>query len=212
MWAMLATQITGPEAACDDPGVEGNRRLTTLIAIVLLILLFIEGLTLLALGPLLPVHVFVGMLLLPPIALKLASVGYRFVRYYTGAVPYRTVGPPPLLLRALGPLVVLSTLALFGTGVALIVLGPGTGGLKGLHKLSFIVWVAAMAIHVLWHLERLPRAAAAEWLRRRPHGGVGKRALALGVSLALGLVLAAATIHLETPFRHHRGDRLERGR
>jgi hypothetical protein len=150
------------------------------------------------------------MLLLPPIALKLASVGYRFVRYYTGAGAYREAGPPPRLLRALGPLVVLSTLALFGTGVALVVAGPGTGGLKGLHKLSFIVWAAAMAIHVLWHLEKLPGAVAAEWRRRRPHGGAGKRALALGLSLAVGLVLAAATAHLATPFRHHGGDRIER--
>jgi hypothetical protein len=206
---MLAERTATPEPERADPGVEGNRRLTTLTAIVLLVLLFVESATLLALGPLLPVHVFVGMLLLPPIALKLASVGYRFVRYYTGAAPYRVAGPPALLPRALGPLVVLSTLALFGTGVALIVIGPGSG-LKGLHKLSFIVWAAAMGIHALWHLEKLPGAAAAEWARRRPHGGAGKRALALGLSLVVGLVLAAATFHLEAPFRHHRGDRIER--
>ena len=142
--------------------MEGNRRLTTLTAIVLLVLLAVEGLTVLAgVRGMLSVHVFVGMLLLPPIALKLASVGYRFVRYYTGSAPYRTAGPPTWFLRALGPFVVVSTVTLFGSGVALIVLGPGTGSVLAIHKLSFIVW----GISIVRACARPPTSAA--WRRDR---------------------------------------------
>ena len=49
---------------------------------MLLVLLAVEGVTILFLRPLLSVHIFVGMLLIPPVALKLGSTGYRFVRYY----------------------------------------------------------------------------------------------------------------------------------
>ena len=100
------------------------------------------------------------MLLIPPIMLKLGSTGYRFVRYYTGSDPYRVEGPPHTALRLLAPAVVLSTIALFATGVALITLGPRSGSLVGLHKASFVVWFVAMAAHVLGHALRV-----LDWLR-----------------------------------------------
>ena len=59
---------------------EGNERLTAATAAVLVVLLAVEGVTILFLRPLLSVHVFVGMLLVPPVALKLGSTAYRFGR------------------------------------------------------------------------------------------------------------------------------------
>ena len=61
---------------------------------MLLVLLGIETLTTLALHSYLPEHIFLGLLLIPPVALKLASTGWRFVRYYTNSRPYRLEGPP----------------------------------------------------------------------------------------------------------------------
>src|SRR5439155_1712802 len=78
-------------------------------SVVLAALLLVEGVTILFLRPLLPVHIFVGMLLIPPVALKLASTGYRFVRYYTGKPEYVRLGPPHIVLRALAPLLVAAT-------------------------------------------------------------------------------------------------------
>jgi hypothetical protein len=95
----------------------------------------LETLTTLSLRSYLPVHIFLGLLLLPPIALKLASTGWRFVRYYTGSKPYRLKGPPMLLLRLLAPLLIASTLTLFGSGIALIAVGHG-GGLLSACTLS----------------------------------------------------------------------------
>jgi hypothetical protein len=205
---MPRERVTTAISDLDPGGVEGNRRLTTITAIPLLILLLVEGLTvLLGVRQHISVHVFVGMLLVPPIALKLASVGYRFIRYYTGAPTYRAAGAPGWILRSLGPVVVLSTLTLFGSGIVLIALGRGTQYALPIHRLSFYVWGGAMSIHVLAHVRRLPGVAAVEWLRRRSRSGTVARLAALGVSLVLGVVLAMLTFHLAAPWAHHRFDR-----
>jgi hypothetical protein len=68
---------------------------------VLLALLAVESVTILAIRPLLSVHVFVGLLLIPPITLKLAATGYRLMRYYARAAEYVRKGPPILLMRML---------------------------------------------------------------------------------------------------------------
>jgi hypothetical protein len=198
-----------PRAAVRDGartgGSEGNRRLTAATAAVLLALLAAEGVTLLAIRPLVSAHVFIGMLLLPPVALKLASTGYRFARYYTGHGAYVADGPPHPLLRLLGPVVVLSTAALFASGVALIVLGPEGGAVLGLHKASFVVWFAAMAAHVLAHALRVPRLASADWRRHDALPGSSLRRWLLAGSLVTGLVLAVATVHLAGPWHQFVG-------
>lgn len=181
-------------------GVAGNARLTGAVAVALLVLLAAEGVTIPFIGQLLGPHMFIGLLLVPPVALKMASTGYRFVRYYTHDEPYVRKGPPPLALRVLAPGVVLTTLAVFGTGIALLFAGPPSNTLIFAHKLSFIAWVALMSLHVLGHLLELPRLASADWRR---HGGrearlagAGLRASALaaaiGVGVALGFVALSA--------------------
>jgi hypothetical protein len=175
-------------------GPPGNERLTTSVGLVLLVLLAAETLTTLALHSYLSEHIFLGLLLIPPIALKLASTGWRFVRYYTGNKPYRLEGPPRLLLRMLAPLLVASTLSLFGTGVALIVVGQG-GPLKDVHALSFAVWGVLMTVHVLAYLARTLRVGTADW---RGHAdvvvaGARSRRAALAGTLLAGVILALAT-------------------
>jgi hypothetical protein len=186
-------------------GTEGNRRLTGSAAAVLLALLAAEGVTVLAIRSLLSVHVFVGMLLIPPVLLKLASTAYRFARYYTGSPPYRLEGPPHPALRLLGPVVVLSTAALFATGVALIVLGPNRGNVLGLHKASFVVWLVAMSAHVLAHIPRVPGLAAADWRRGDTVHGASLRRWLLAGSIVAGLILALLTVHLADAWLHVRG-------
>ena len=204
MVELASRRRTAPRAAPREGlrtgGSEGNRRLTGATAAILLVLLAGEGVTLLAMGPLVSAHVFIGMLLLPPVALKVASTGYRFARYYTGHRAYLADGPPHPLLRLLGPLVVLSTAALFGSGVALAVLGPAGGLVLGLHKASFVVWVVAMSAHVLGHLVRVPRLASADWRGHDRLAGSAVRRWLLAGSLVAGLILALATVHLAGPW------------
>jgi hypothetical protein len=168
-------------------GVARNERLTGTTAVVLLVLLAVESVTILFIRPLLSWHIFVGMLLIPTVALKLATTTYRMAHHYRGSLPYVLRGPPPFLLRALAPLVVVATVAVFGTGVALLALGPtrGHGLLLGVHRVSFFVWLGATGLHVLAHLKSLPRLVLAR--------GLTRRIALVGVTVLAGAALAAGT-------------------
>jgi hypothetical protein len=184
-------------------GTQGNARLTASIGVLLLVLLAVEGVTLLSVGSLLSLHIFIGLMLIPPVALKLASTGYRFVRYYTRDREYLRQGPPMLLMRMLvAPGLVAATMALLGTGVALLVIGPGGGVILGLHKASFIVWVGAFAIHVLAYVTRLPRLVAADWGRSRAVPGTGLRYGFIALALVLGAILAVAVLPTDSAWLH----------
>ena len=177
-------------------GSEGNERLTAATAVVLLVLLAGEGLTLVGVQQLLLPHVFLGFLLIPLVLLKLASTGWRMTAYYRRVDEYVRRGPPAVVLRVLvGPLVVVSTVALFATGVAVVALGR-RGLLLGLHKASFIIWVAAMSVHVLAHVLKLPRLVAPDWWRGDGASGRRLRQLVLAGALVTGLVVAVASIPL----------------
>ena len=179
-------------------GAAGNERLTSLAGALLVVLLAVEGATIPFLRPLLSVHIFVGMLLLGPVALKLASTGYRFARYYTGASEYVAAGPPAPLMRVLvAPVLVLSTLTLFGTGV-LLVASPHRGAVLGLHKASFVVWLLSTSVHVLARLVRMREA-----LRAR-YPGLVLRFGVVAVTVAAGAAVAAVTL----PGADHLQDRM----
>ena len=185
-------------------GVAGNARLTGALAAALLVLLAAEGVTIPFIGSLLGPHIFIGMLLIPPVALKVASTGYRFARYYTGSAPYVRKGPPHAILRFLAPGVVLTTLALFGTGVALLIAGPPGNTLIFAHKVSFIAWVTLMTAHVLGHLLEVPALALPDWMRgaagRARLAGGGLRVIAVSSTVLGGAILAALTLSLARPW------------
>jgi hypothetical protein len=211
-----AAARSGPPAA-GSGGAEGNERLTAMTGAALLIGLLIECYTILRIGRLLTLHVFLGMLLLGPVALKAASVLYRFTRYYAGSAPYRRKGPPAPLLRVIGPVIMLLTACVFGSGIMAAVTGPGRGPWLTVHKISFIAWAFFITIHVLAYAWRLPRLLAAEargvaladgeagehdnagqHSRRAVQvlAGRGARLALLSASLLAGLVIALLTVHL----------------
>ena len=170
-----------------NPG--GNEQLTALAGILLIVFLAVEGATLLNLRALLTVHAFVGMFLLPIVALKMASTGWRMARYYLGREEYVRRGPPAFPLRVLvAPVVVASTVVLFGTGVYLLAVHETQGTAVGLHKASFVVWLASTSVHVLARL--LPMSHA---LRAR-YPGLGLRLGLVGATLVAGAALATATL------------------
>ena len=188
--------------AADRTGrADGNERLTAATGAVLLVLFAAEGLTILSIHRLLTLHFFFGMLLVGPAVLKTCSTGYRFARYYLGDRAYRRKGAPTPLLRLLGPCVVLTTLGVLGSGVALAFAGRGNGPWLFLHKASFVLWFCVMTVHVLAYVPRLPRLLSADLPGRAASrarerlAGRGVRWTLLTLSLAAGLVLAAATVH-----------------
>jgi hypothetical protein len=195
------TPVQSFDEAGRASGPAGNERLTALTAVVLLVLLAVEGATLLSLRSFLSVHVFVGMLLVPPVALKLASTGYRFLRYYAGHRDYVVAGPPAPLMRFLvAPVVIATTLGLFASGIALIAFGPGHPFVVLLHKASFVVWLGAMSVHVLAYVLRLPGLVGADLGARDRVRGRGLRQLLVACALVAGAVLAVMTVHLAHPW------------
>ena len=157
-----------------------NSQLTAAIGLVLLVVLFLEGLTIAAhVNSHLALHVAIGMVLVPLVVVKIGTTTYRFARYYLGDPIYVDRGPPPLLLRLLGPVVVITSVTLLATGVGEAVLSPATRWAVIGHKASFVVWFGAMAIHVLGHVRKSFTLAL----------GAGPRAVSTWVSC--GVVLLA---------------------
>lgn len=192
------------------PGVAGNERLTALAGAALLVLLAIEYLTTARLRSLLSVHIFVGVLLAGPLAVKLGSVGWRFVRYYGRSPAYVRKGPPHLALRLLAPLLLIATLLMLGSGLGLLVINPAQAGtllapLLRVHVLSTLVWLPLFALHVGAYLRRTPRLIADDW---RPNPGsaaaqASERSPRLGVqviALGAGAIVAALLFPYAAPW------------
>jgi hypothetical protein len=199
-------------------GPAGNAKLTAWTGLVLLVLVVVEVITVLDVRGMLSWHVAVGSVLVPVALLKTGSTGWRFVRYYAGYRQYREAGPPPTMLRILGPLVVLSTLGLLGTGLALIVLGPTSGrrplatvfgqGLDvlTLHQALFIVFAVVTGLHLLARilpavslvLDRHQRTGA----ERPALPGARRRTTLLMVAVLAGIVTAVVFVGWETPWQH----------
>src|SRR3954447_10451548 len=119
---------------------EGNAALTSAAAVALVVLLLAEGVTILDMGGLRTPHMFIGLVLIPPVLVKLGSTGYRFARYYLRTSAYREKGPPLTLLRLMAPVLVLTTVGVFATGVLLLLLGHRSDTLIQIHKVCFIAW------------------------------------------------------------------------
>jgi predicted membrane channel-forming protein YqfA (hemolysin III family) len=153
---------------------------------VLVPLLAAEGATLLNVNRLLTAHAFIGMFLVPVVLLKLVSTGWRMISYYRGTQEYVLRGPPHVAIRLLvAPALVASTVVLFGTGIALLVLDQTHGTLVGLHKASFVVWAGAFGLHLLTRVPALIRS-----LRRPAAAGLAAATL----SVVAGVTLATLTL------------------
>jgi hypothetical protein len=194
---------------------EGNERLTAATGVALILILAALGVTIINLRLLIWEHLFIGLLVIPPVALKLATTGYRFVRYYTGNAPYVRKGPPPLLLRATAPVLVVTTLLVLVSGVVLLLVGPNDRGTWfPIHKISFIVWLAFFGVHILGHLPSLPKALRGDYTPHSDLPGRDGRVISLVGVVVAGVVLALLLIpdfatwtssHVWIHHHHHEG-------
>jgi hypothetical protein len=195
-------------------GPAGNARLTAWVGLLLLIALLVEVGTLLSLGSLIEVHIVVGVLIVALVLLKTASTGWRMLRYYLGNPAYRRAGPPPLLLRLLGPLVVVGVLAVLGTGLALIALGRRSHSalitIVGfrvdaitLHQAAFLLFLAVTIPHVL--TRTIPALQIAMGKVRTTAGIHGRvsRGMSVVATLAAGAVAAALVVGFSGSWLQH---------
>jgi hypothetical protein len=194
----------------EDEGVEGNTRLTGATGIVLLFMLAVEGYTILDVRGMITLHIFLGIMLVGPVLLKTATTMYRFTRYYQHKPAYVRRGPPHIVLRVLGPVVIVSSLAVLGTGIGLLGVHSRDGGtLLTAHQASFIVWVFAMTIHVLGHVKEAVVASWAELRHTAPRRLLRLTALVLAIGLGVGggAVLIGDATQWTHRGSHHFGQR-----
>jgi hypothetical protein len=204
-------------------GPAGNAQLTAWTGLLLLGLIVVELVTLIDVRGLLSWHVVVGVLLSAVAVLKIGSTGWRFLRYYGRNRPYVQAGPPPTLLRILGPLVIVTTVGVLASGLMLIAVGPDTGrkplltllgqriDLVSLHQALFIAFAVAGGLHLL---ARLVPAVTLMTGRRGDGGGrlpgTGGRvvllvAVVVAAALAAALILPAASAWRNERFEHRGG-------
>ncbi|HVH62028.1 MAG TPA: hypothetical protein VNA65_00345 [Candidatus Dormibacteraeota bacterium] len=182
-----------------DSGVEANARLTSYVGLVLTVLLAVEFISGLAIRKSLSTHVLVGLLAVPPLALKLGSVGYRFVRYYAGEPRYRAAGAPALGMRLLAPLLVLLTAVVFISGLELWFFGYRFGVFWiPLHHGSAYLWFVIVAAHVINYMRRALNLTAADW-KDHLQGALTRQSLVVA-SLILGAALIIGMLTFHSPF------------
>lgn len=185
-----------------DPSVEANARLTGTTGLVLAILFFAEGLTIPLITRLVSWHIVIGLALIPPILVKMGSTLWKFSRYYLGDPRFRRAGPPHPFLRVLGPLVMISTVILMVSGVALWLSGRHIGTLFRIHQLTFVAWFIFVVLHVGAHFLRAVRLAASD--SRDAHGERKARRPArvrrglVAASLLAGLGLGVLGLRVST--------------
>lgn len=185
-----------PERRWRSGGADGNEILTSATAIVLVVLLVAEWITVVHMNGLIPTHMFIGLVLIPSVALKLGSTGYRMFNYYAGSGAYRKLGPPVLPLRLMAPLFVAATIALFASGVLLLGAGHKSHEALTIHKLAAIVFGVTLAVHVLAYIARVVRSLITDWraARRQAVPGAGMRAMLVAAAIGGGAALALALL------------------
>jgi hypothetical protein len=199
-------------------GPAGNSLLTAYLGLLLLALFLGELVTVLDVEGMLTWHLVLGALLVPPALVKTITTGWRAASYYLGGrstTDSSSIEPPPMPMRLLGPLVVITTLSLLGTGLALIALGPDAGrrpnlwfGLDvlTLHQAAFIAFDVVVGLHVLARFVPALRRVSGRVERAVP--GRRARAAVLAVTLVAagvttGVVLAADGQWQRDAGQHH---------
>lgn len=195
---MTSRPTSTPRVSPPSGGVDGNERLTSLVAVVLLLLLFLVGLTVPVANAQTRLHVFLGVVVIPPVLLKVASTSWRIMKYYAGNFSYRRKGPPLPLLRLLGPVLVVLTLVMLFSGVGLVIGAPRSlhHQLSQIHRGSFLLWFVVTSVHVLAHLKETLSVAPRDFLRgaRRRVRGSALRAWTTLASVAVGIACGWAIL------------------
>lgn len=207
-------------------GPAGNARVTSWLGLLLLVLIAGELITLLDVSGLIDWHAGLGIAMTGLALAKTASTGWRILRYYSRSRHYRDAGPPPTVLRALGPLVVLATLGVLGSGIALVAIGPVASRSSWLtvvghpvtpvtlHQGFFLLFAGAAGLHLIARF--LPALSQVSGRPPRPAHqsgrvpGRGLRAGLLVLTVAASVIAAVLVLPVGQNWQHadHRDHRV----
>jgi hypothetical protein len=206
------TDVVPAESLSSSRRVRAVSRLLAMLGAILFVGLAIEGVTIVFIGQMIALHVLLGMILLPIMAYKILVAIYRFSMYYLGAPDFKRAGPPELLLRMVGPLLVITTVVLMGSGVFLVYARPDTPTAAfwlNIHRADFIAWFGLMVFHVLAYVRRAFGTAAYDLRYTRYHSLVGRqgRLISIVIVAVFGVLLAwfvsPAIVHWSSFFAVH---------
>ena len=150
-------------------GTAGNEALTIAAAILLTLWPMAEGITPLAMGSLLSVHMILGLVLVRPVLLNTRqhrlSIGPLL---HATPAPMWTKARPPWPCASSLPVLVLTTVGIFVTGVLLLALGHKSDQLVFLHKV-LVLRLGRGVRHPLPLAPPSPAPLAARLSARRSH-------------------------------------------
>jgi hypothetical protein len=198
-----ARRAEARRSARRDP--DGNARLTGISASLLLPLVLLEVVTVvLGVKSVITLHVVIGLVLVGPVLLKLASVTYRMVSYYRGVSEYQQRGRPSVWRRLLGGALGGFFVLLLASGLVLIV-GPSAAhsAARSIHVVSACLVVVLLVAHLSIHLRTAARLASADVRPRSRVRGASSRLIALLASLAIGGALALLLGGHGSTYLHH---------
>lgn len=180
-------------------GPAGNARMTALLGLLILIGFGAQLLTTLNVNAVVVWHVAIGCALLVVVVAKLGTTSWKILRYYAGSPAYRREGPPPTILRVVGPLLMLASVLALGLGLRLILIGAEAGRtplttlfgqpITSVSLHSAAVWVLGLllALHLIGRFVPMTHRV------RRPFDAVpGGPARIVFLAGVVGLAIAAA--------------------
>lgn len=189
-----------PWAAEREPAVLtspvlGSLEATAAVALVLLLALAVQALTVVELGHLLALHVAVGAGIGALALAKVVSVARRALAWHRGEAWARARPAPTLVARALGAALVAATAAVLATGATILLVGhTEVLAAREAHIVAFVVWAGLVALHLLRNgLRALVASLDAVGLgggRRAPRPARGAGAWWRGIALAGGTLAA----------------------
>jgi hypothetical protein len=169
--------------------------------LALLVLLLVPYGTALSLDLLWRVHYFSSLLLIPLLVVKFAGTGWRALRYYLGDREYRADGPPHPMPRLTAPILVISTVVLFVSGVVMMLGGDRFGTWSTIHNGAAIIFTGALGLHLLAHLWDAGSEVASDLRIDRPktstqeHVPGSRRRVAITVAaFVAGITVATAAM------------------
>lgn len=178
------------------PVAVANSRLTAILGLTLLILFALQVVTVLpGVRSVLTWHVVFGLILLPPVGLKLTSVTWRMVSYHRGRDGFRRHHPTAAGAAGSGPVPRRAHRDPAGQWYHPARRVPGWAQSPALlvHQVSFYAWLAAVVVHVVPHFLQAVHLASRDWARRvgGARRAAGRRGAVVAASLAAGALLAA---------------------
>lgn len=187
-------EVSAAGGAADAiPVAVANSRLTAILGLTLLILFALQVVTVLAgVRSVLTWHVVLGLILLPPVGLKLTSVTWRMVSYHRGRDGFADITPPPPVLRVLGLFLAGLTVALLVSGITLLDGPPGGRSHRPCSSTRSALRLAGRGRRVRRAALPAGRAPGQAGLGSSGwRGAAGRRGAVVAASLAAGALLAA---------------------